>query len=170
MEEVQIGKNEGLSPLSKKPYRLLRPDHQMFDEIRIRTIPRYKESELSGDEWRISATTEFLCKGKVMHSTGWSNVKNAAYALGGDLLRAQDNGRSEMEFEELHCDQEGCSIKPTKTYKIKYRYSRDGDKKDPHHGAEIRRFCDRHKTRGDCGLEDADENYVLVEKFDGNQE
>lgn len=33
----------------------LRPDAQAFDEIRIVTVPRYKQSGLSGDEWRIHA-------------------------------------------------------------------------------------------------------------------
>lgn len=32
------------------------PDYSMVDEVVIRTVPRYKESELSGDEWRISGT------------------------------------------------------------------------------------------------------------------
>jgi hypothetical protein len=27
-------------------------------------------------------------------------------------------------------------------------------------------FCDRHATRGDCGLEDADENYEALEGED----
>jgi len=51
----------------------LRPDANSFDEIRIRTIPRYKTSGLSGDEWRISMVTEFLRKGKVVHETTAKN-------------------------------------------------------------------------------------------------
>gem|GEM_PF-6705725 len=40
----------------------LRPDAQAFDEIRIVTVPRYKTSGLSGDEWRISAMIQFFAK------------------------------------------------------------------------------------------------------------
>lgn len=43
-----------------KVSKAYRPDAQAFDEVRITTVPRWKESELSGDEWRISAKMEFL--------------------------------------------------------------------------------------------------------------
>jgi hypothetical protein len=34
--------------------------YQNVDEVRIATIPRYKTSDISGDEWRISAKIEFF--------------------------------------------------------------------------------------------------------------
>lgn len=40
----------------------LRPDAQAFDEVRIVTVPRYKQSGLSGDEWRISAAIRLYRK------------------------------------------------------------------------------------------------------------
>ncbi len=50
--------------MNERVNRALKPDAQAFDEVRIRTVPRWKESGLSGDEWRISATVEFWRKGK----------------------------------------------------------------------------------------------------------
>jgi len=46
--------------------RALRPDAQAFDEVRITTVPRYKMSGLSGDEWRISGKIQLLRKGRVV--------------------------------------------------------------------------------------------------------
>ena len=49
--------------LFDKPSRALKPDAQAFDEVRIVTVPRYKRSDLSGDEWRISAEIQFYRNG-----------------------------------------------------------------------------------------------------------
>jgi len=46
------------------------PDRQAYDEVRIITVPRYKNSELSGAEWRISAEVQFLHKGVVIFEKG----------------------------------------------------------------------------------------------------
>ena len=66
------------------------------------------------------------------------------------------------------CFQVGCAEKATTTFRMKHLYSREGDKKPAHFpGREWERyairFCQRHVRRGDCGLEDADRNYELVE-------
>ena len=50
--------------------RALKPDAQAFDEVRITTVPRYKMSGLSGDEWRISGKIQLLRKGKVVAEKG----------------------------------------------------------------------------------------------------
>jgi hypothetical protein len=44
--------------------RAQKPDAQAFDEVRIKTVPRYKTSGLSGDEWRISATIQLMLSGQ----------------------------------------------------------------------------------------------------------
>ncbi len=44
----------------------LKPDAQAFDEIRIKIVPRFKESELSGDGWRISCQFEFYRNGDII--------------------------------------------------------------------------------------------------------
>ena len=48
----------------------------------------------------------------------------------------------------------------TVTYKMKKKFCREGHETIPHQ-TTVRKFCDTHKKRGDCGLDDADDNYVV---------
>lgn len=153
-----------------KQGRALRPDAQPFDEIRISTVPRYKMSGISGDEWRISAKVEFLRKGVVRHETSFSNVGMAARLLDHALIEAMDCGHAYYAGEGDTCDQEGCSAQATVTYRRKEEFS----EMDPHEWhrpapeySSIRRFCQRHARRGDAAFDDCDENYELI---DGSRE
>lgn len=147
--------------MNEKLQFALRPDAQAFDEVRIRTIPRYKESELSGDEWRIHAEIEFYRKGKKICSTGVGKLETACGMVYAKLMEAMDNGQAYYAGDGKMCDQEGCSKEAKFIYRIKQSYNRDGQKTDSYTGYH-RCFCDEHKTRGDCGLEDADDNYEMV--------
>jgi hypothetical protein len=115
-------------------HRAYKVDAQAFDEIRIITVPRYKTSGLSGDEWRISATIQFYRNGTLQHCEG------------------------------MFCDQEGCRNTATVKYRLKNMVcnqcglAKEIDPERP----EVRMFCDEHKQRGDSSLEDADNNYVQV--------
>lgn len=42
-------------------------------------------------------------------------------------------------------------------------FCRAGHETEPHDHNVYRHFCEEHKRRGDCGLDDADVNYVLVQ-------
>lgn len=42
------------------------PDDERFDEIHISVVERWKESELSGDEWRFSYLAEIKRKGEII--------------------------------------------------------------------------------------------------------
>lgn len=139
-----------------KARRAIRPDAQPIDEIRIVTVPRYKESYLSGDEWRISAEVQFLRKGKVIETKNYSTVEYAVAFLGADFHSLQ--GAYYGGYGNL-CDQEGCSNEAAVTKKLLKEYCKSGHGEVPHHDV-IRKFCNKHKHRGDCGLEDADANYV----------
>lgn len=147
---------EGLR--TDKPNFAQRPDAQAFDEVRIVTVPRYKTSGLSGDEWRISAETRFMRKGLVVHTTAHRDVEVAAGFLYADMLMAQDDGKAWFGGGGEACDQEGCAERATIRYRLKKLYCREGHPTDPHRET-FRQFCEKHKTRGDCGLEDADDNY-----------
>jgi hypothetical protein len=138
-----------------------KPDAQGFDEIRLVTIPRYKESELSGDEWRISIKAEFYRKGKLIHEIGCgSNMNHATALLYWHYCRALDDGKGYFVGEDDICDQEGCSDPATVTYQKKKRWcSQCGESQEIEDAIVIRKFCGRHKERGDCGLDDADDNY-----------
>lgn len=144
--------------------RTLRPDHQMVDEVVIKTIPRYKDSELSGDEWRISAIMQYRIKGKVIREDGYRDVQTAMDFIKANYHMLCDEGRdtAAIAHEESFCDQEGCARPWTHIYKMKSRYSKDGTKKEAGNSYNHRAFCDRHKQRGDCGLDDANANYELV--------
>lgn len=144
----------------------LRPDAQAFDEIRIRTVPRYKTSGLSGDEWRIHAEVEFYRKGKLIFSEGCRDTKTAAGMLYAWYVRAVDDGKGYFAGDGLTCDQEGCSEPATVRYEKLASYCHDGHKTECSDVAKHRHFCEKHSTRGDCGLDDADANYAQVSMAD----
>lgn len=142
-----------------------RPDAQGFDEIRIKTVPRYKTSGLSGNEWRISANIELLRKGRIMHEESFHDIESAIKFLPMIHARALDDGKGYFATEEDFCDQEGCADKATVFYRLKKRFCVGGGncgQEIKMYGEEYRQFCERHSTRGDCGLEDADENYEVT--------
>jgi hypothetical protein len=148
--------------LGEKVSRALKPDAQAFDKVIIKTVPRYKTSGMSGDEWRISASIEFYRKGKLVHECGASNVQNACYLVGARHMEACDNAKGFFAGEGTICDQEGCESEATITLQLKKEFCRHGTEQYPGHKKPVRMFCDKHKTRGDCGLEDADSNYTVI--------
>lgn len=149
----------------KTPHRAIRPDAQAFDEIRITTVPRYKTSGLSGDEWRISARVQFFRKGIVVHESGGArDVETACRFLAYDHARACDDGNAYFAGIDDFCDQEGCAEQATVTYRLKEEFARKRPTEwhGPPRVETHRRFCRRHSRRGDCGFEDSDANYELV--------
>lgn len=145
--------------------RALKPNAQGFDEVKITTVPRYKSSGLSGDEWRISGLCQLLRKGNVIHEFYMSNVENCVKALPAQVMTAQDEGKFFFGGEGDYCDQEGCSDTATVVYKMKKKWCNNGYHEPETYKDEeapTRRFCERHSKRGDCGMEDADDNYELL--------
>jgi hypothetical protein len=138
----------------------LRPDAQAFDEIRIFTVPRYKTSGLSGDEWRIHAEAQFYRKGKLIFSEGCRNVETAAGLLFSWYVKACDDAKGYFAGDGITCDQEGCHEPATVRYAKLAEYCNSGHKSTVFESSQYRHFCEKHKTRGDCGLDDADANYV----------
>lgn len=150
--------------------RAIKPDAQAFDEVRFITVPRYKTSDMSGDEWRISITMQFYRKGNLVHEEAASGKMESAMSFAGfKYARACDDGHAFYAGEGDYCDQEGCANKATVTYRLKKEWcSRCGSDKEAigilGQEGTIRRFCEEHKRRGDCGLEDADINYELIDE------
>lgn len=151
---------------TQRQRRALKPDAQAFDEVRIITVPRYKTSGLSGDEWRISALIEFYRKGKMVHEAGYRNVEMACTFLASEYHRAIDDGKAYFAGEDNVCDQEGCVEQATITYRVLAEFCRD----HPHKHREefkdetvIRKFCARHSRRGDAAFDDADANYAILD-------
>lgn len=148
-------------------------DDEIIDEITFRVVPRYKESYLSGDEWRVSTVVELKRKGETLVTSTYNSMKDAAAHLPW-LLRTwvetlDEEGSKRwsqrIKTDEGTCHQAGCSAPATVHYKLKKQYSREGYEKDlADYHCEVRRaFCDRHSRRGDCGLEDSDSNYERVQ-------
>jgi hypothetical protein len=154
-----VSQEAGQAMMNKENYAL-RPDAQAFDEVRITTMPRYKQSGLSGDEWRISALVQFRRKGVVIFEKTYRNVETACGFAFSDYMMGIDEGKAHFGGNENgKCDQEGCANPATVRYQLKKLYCRDGHEHEPTQPT-YRAFCDQHKTRGNCGLEDADDNYV----------
>ncbi len=151
--------------LGEKISNAIRPDAQAFDEIRIITVPRYKQSGLSGDEWRISANILLYRKGKMVHSESFHDVDTCVNFLPFVIAQAKDNGKAFYAGEYELCDQEGCKELATTYLKIKKEFCCGwggcGTEKKQF-GEKYRKFCGAHKQRGDCGLEDADSNYEEI--------
>lgn len=139
----------------------LRPDAQAFDEVRIITVPRYKESGLSGDEWRISASIQLWRKGEMIAERGCRDVEAAVMLLGGFWLESIDNALGHFGGDGVKCDQEGCAQPATVRYLKHAAYCREGHRTETSRPT-YRHFCERHKVRGDCGMDDADRNYTAV--------
>jgi hypothetical protein len=145
----------------------LRPDAQAFDEVRIVTVPRFKQSGLSGDEWRISAEAQFYRKGELIFSAGCRNVQTACGLAYGWYVQAVDDGKGYFAGDGVTCDQEGCAAVATVRYRRLFEYCDRGHQHAPPTVALYRHFCDRHKTRGDCALDDADVNYIAEPLIEG---
>lgn len=94
-------------------------------------------------------------------------IVNAAKFLPFVIAKACDEGKAYFAGEKELCDQEGCSEAATRYLKLKKIFCCDwggcGQEKKQH-GESYRKFCEKHKKRGDCGLEDADANYIEIEK------
>jgi hypothetical protein len=153
--------------------RAIRPDAQAFDEIRVITVPRYKTSGLSGDEWRIGALIQFLRKGEVKHEAFYTKMEYAIGAMQHEWGKAIEEGKACFGGEGDICDQEGCKEEAVVTYALKKKYcNKCGNGTDAtvegfKDQRYIRRFCLRHSKRGDCALEDADNNYEILEAPEG---
>lgn len=149
--------------------RAIRPDAQAFDEIRLVTNPRYKTSGLSGDEWRISVSIQFFRKGRMIHEDFCGHdMSKAVQFVAWKYTEACDNGKAFFAGEEDFCDQEGCNNKATVKYRLKKKYCAGwgccGQEMSSQeiYKNDYRMFCDRHKKRGDCSIEDCDANYEIA--------
>ena len=159
---------------TKHDHFVRHPDDDIIDEVRIRVVPRYKESGLSGDEWRISAVTTLYRKGHKLAERSYPSMQ-AAYehlAWFNRTWREIDDKESDkawskfLKIEDRLCHQPGCYEPSTKVYELQNRYDRQtGARLEVREGGtfrHLRSFCSEHTERGDCGLEDADDNYIDV--------
>lgn len=153
--------------IQKSIYYQRHHDDEGYDEITIKTIPRYKTSGLSGDEWRVSAEVQFKRKGEVIFCRRFSKVQTAVNALPWFFMTAGELGGEDYDLKAYDrtrskCAQAGCSNEATTEYRLKKEYA-DGHPVEIGEWCEKRiKFCEKHLTRGDCGLEDSDSNYEHI--------
>lgn len=138
-----------------------RPDKQRWDEVKIFTVERWKESEMSGDEYRISATAQLFYKGHMVKKFEFSTVDDAIRYLDGAIIYNHDGW--DFIDDSFLCDQENCRAIADVKYKRLDAWTSRGDKETLYNWNLYRVFCTPHKTRGDCALDDADRNYEQVE-------
>lgn len=152
--------------LPRRFYERTRGD-EFYDEVRITTVPRYKTSGLSGDEWRTSVHLEILRKGRLVHERDYNRLEWAATHLPWLLTTLAETVGIDPRMTDDLCMQPGCDQPWTTVYRklgdgcgnCGHVKAKDADDLFPHYRA----FCARHARRGDCGLDDADRNYEVVE-------
>ena len=142
-------------------------DMQVFDEITIKTVPRWKTSHASGDEWRYKALVTLKYKGRTLDETLWMNTEVAVSRLvtiTNNYKETVMDWNKEREERAPYCDQEGCDQEATVTLQLKKRCctSCGTDRQPVCFSPGYRRYCDMHSKRGDCSIEDADDNYEVV--------
>ena len=144
-------------------------DDEGVDEITIKLAPRFKTSGLSGDEWRVSAVIVFKRKGIVIYERPVHRMRDAAKYLPW-LMEVEMPDKTEFKrglygHYPDECAQPGCDKPAVNHYRIKHLFSDQGDGPLPREASweDRRAFCEGHSLRGDCGLEDADANYELIQ-------
>lgn len=137
---------------------------EYFDEITIKTVPRFKTSGLSGDEWRTSASITVKRKGHVIAEGRTNSIQSAAAYLPWFLLTMfEGDGATRVPdtVDEALCFQPGCDQPAVSIYRLKSNYCREGKPHELHSETRVA-FCQRHLRRGDCAFKDADANYEVV--------
>lgn len=143
------------------------PDFEVFDKITMEVIPRYKQSGLSGDEWRQHVEVTLYFKGKEIKRFGARTMHIASMMLGHELIFITEDESipdKVRELEKVKCFQSSCDQDATTKNYLKNLFSSSGMKLDASeiHFPYYRKFCDKHSTRGDCSREDCDKNYSKV--------
>lgn len=138
-------------------------DDDWIDAINFVTVPRFKESGLSGDEWRTSVVIYFYRKGLELGSASFRDMEAASCWLVWALCCKEDDRIEWFNKNDLmYCDQPGCSDYADKLYKIKTHYTDRGELSTYQPKDEHRKFCLKHKERGNSDMEDCDSNYEFI--------
>lgn len=142
------------------------PRCEGIDRVEIECVERWKESHLSGDEWRFSYVVRGYFKGAVVLEYSRNHLRDAVAHLQYEMDRVRDEGVAKLWGERRAncCDQPGCSRQPTMWARLKKLFSVCGEGPLPQMAGmeHFRKFCQRHRNRGDCALEDADRNYEEI--------
>lgn len=110
-------------------------------------------------------------KGRLLLQEERRTFGDALIGLGWHIVTANE-GRAGVtwhhlsdEEERAHCQQVGCADPPTVIYRIKKLQISPSHsvmvEPDSDRSPQFAWYCEKHRTRGDCGLEDCDTNLVV---------
>ena len=160
--------------LNKEMMKVDHPEDERFDEINIRIVERWKESELSGDEWRFHYVADIKRKGEIIITLSAARLSWMLQGLEWRILTSgeEDNFDNDAYMRTKDkCDQPGCADTPSVFYMRLKRYAKDGgtlESSEYYDKKEYRQFCDVHKNRGDCDMDDTDQNYREIKNPKGD--
>jgi hypothetical protein len=148
----------------KKWFRPRLDDDKFIDAITIETVPRFKTSGMSGDEWRTSVLCIAYRKGRRIKERTVGDIAYAQQMMATNDWWTDDEAIPEPRMAEDLCDQPGCAEPWTVLYRrVKEGCGRCGSRRDAYEGTDYAQaFCERHAHRGDSSLSDSDDNYEPV--------
>ena len=159
------------------------PEDDGIISVTISRVPRWKESELSGDEWRYTNQATIAVKDwthggldtAVTYGRDFADLALKTAAALNELVSYGNQKAAPYSVKELSelrvCFQPGCVNTPTHIYRIIQEWTWHPNQgfrmeRASRRGGEeptvVRAFCPEHSHRGDCDLEDADRNYELL--------
>ncbi len=143
------------------------PEFEVFDRIELAVVPRYKTSGLSGDEWRTSVHAKFFFKDTMVHEQSFRDMRTAFALMPHALMTMNVIPETILDLEKTRCYQPGCPDESISKYRLKRLTSDRGEYLHEDEGKftknHVRKFCRKHLKRGNCGREDSDKNYEVLE-------
>lgn len=137
----------------------------------------YPAFRTSHPDWHdnICNSIQFLWKGQPLIEMSDDGKPMPLLHAIGCISWAMLSGRQDHQWkvdDSNVCAQPGCIDAPVSMFRMRQNwYPRIGKVRLHYDGKAYRRFCKAHLRRGDCGLDDADVNYELIEGLgpDGNE-
>lgn len=166
-------------------YPKAHPEDDGIIGVTIARIPRWKESELSGDEWRFTLLGVITYKDwrnggtadEKITCLSWTETQGdvalqvAAWCQDNQKLLSPPHAVKDLADIKV-CFQPGCGLLPVNVYGITQEWTdhpHQGHRMEKRRHPVVRAFCARHSHRGDCDLEDQDDNYELLAYFPQNE-
>lgn len=150
----------------RRPYFKALAGDEGIDRITLEVVPRFKESELSGDEWRTSVKVTFYRKGKPMAEKTFGTMKGATAAVGWFFQTVHETSPVPLwGLDDCTCAQYGCDQEAVRVVQLKKEFSAQGEGPLPKEGDEVvrRAFCVGHRHRGNASRKDSEQNYQNVD-------
>ena len=144
---------------------------EIWDEVSITTTPRFKESDITGSEWRTSVLIQVKWKGNVILQKVVGDIDYATrwlvYAISNEDIRYDMIKEKRKVTGKTYCSQPGCQKQSAfGPYQMVKRRRNDGSEilKDSLLYNERFFFCGIHHERGNSDLEDKEVNYVKAQR------